>query len=101
MKKTITDTVLQLQAMARPGGGYGFGSYNTSATFTVIFYLSLGVTSRGRIGINSDMRGIPLVQPWFQDTNDKTAMVTGITQALANITTNGRALYLREINITK
>ncbi|KIM33732.1 cellobiose dehydrogenase protein [Serendipita vermifera MAFF 305830] len=78
-----------LQGMARPGGyASGFGSYNASATFSLTFYLSLGVTSRGRIGINSDLRGVPLVQPWFQDTNDKTAMISGITQALANISTN-------------
>lgn len=78
-----------MQGTARPGGWPSTEQpFNTTAVFTITFYLSLGITSRGRIGINSDLKGFPLVQPWFQDPNDKSALLKGITDAIADMKTN-------------
>lgn len=78
-----------MQGTARPGGWPSTNyAYNTTALFTITFYLSLGVTSRGRIGINSDLKGFPLVQPWFQDPIDKAVLIQGISDVVSDMTTN-------------
>lgn len=81
-----------MQGTARPGGWPSTTmEYNTTAVFTITFYLSLGITSRGRIGINSDLKGMPIVQPWFQDPTDKAVLIRGITEAIAGMEDNCKA----------
>jgi len=81
-----------MQGTARPGGfAFSQASYNASAVFSVTFYLTQGLTSRGRIGINSDLKGYPMVQPWLQDPQDQTALVSGITDAIADLAKNGES----------
>jgi cellobiose dehydrogenase (acceptor) len=78
-----------MQGTSRPGGWPSTNmTYNETAVFTITFYLSLGITSRGRIGVNSDLKGMPIVQPWFQDPTDKAVLVKGISDAIANLTDN-------------
>ncbi|KAJ6611985.1 hypothetical protein B0H10DRAFT_2283344, partial [Mycena sp. CBHHK59/15] len=38
-----------------------------SQVFAVTLYLSTGLTSRGRMGINSNLNALPLAQPYFTD----------------------------------
>ncbi|CAG7847998.1 Cellobiose dehydrogenase Short=CDH; AltName: Full=Cellobiose-quinone oxidoreductase; Flags: Precursor [Serendipita indica DSM 11827] len=78
-----------MQGTARPGGWPTTEqAYNETAVFTITFYLSQGITSRGRIGMNSDLKGLPLTAPWFQDPVDKTTLVKGISDAIAGMKTN-------------
>jgi cellobiose dehydrogenase (acceptor) len=78
-----------MQGTARPGGWPSTNlPYNETAVFTITFYLSTGITSRGRIGINSDLKGMPIVQPWFQDPTDKSVLIRGITEAIAGMESN-------------
>lgn len=78
-----------MQGTARPGGWPSTNlPYNDTAVFTITFYLSQGVTSRGRIGMNSDLKGMPLTAPWFQDPTDKTVLIKGISDAIADMKTN-------------
>ena len=78
-----------MQGTARPGGWPTTEqAYNDTAVFTITFYLSQGITSRGRIGMNSDLKGLPLTQPWFQDPVDKATLVKGISDAIAGLKTN-------------
>lgn len=85
-----------MQGTARPGGSPSTNyTYNTTAFFTITFYLSQGITSRGRIGINSDLKGFPVVQPWFQDPLDQQTLVAGIKDAIAGIQQNCMVMKLR------
>ncbi|KAG8938733.1 hypothetical protein FRC03_006981, partial [Tulasnella sp. 419] len=76
-----------MQGTARPGAASVTTSqpYNATAIFTITLYLSQGITSRGRIGIDATMRGVPLVGPWLQDSKDKAVLLTGINDILNSI----------------
>ncbi|KAG8929895.1 hypothetical protein FRC02_004902 [Tulasnella sp. 418] len=76
-----------MQGTARPGAASieTSQSYNASNIFTITVYLSQGITSRGRIGIDAAMRGVPIVEPWFQDTKDKTVLLNGINDILGSM----------------
>lgn len=76
-----------LQGTARPGAASvtTVYPYNASQIFTITVYLSTGITSRGRIGIDATMYGDVLTNPWFQDPNDKTVMLTAINDLLSTM----------------
>ncbi|KAG8745775.1 hypothetical protein FRC10_007036 [Ceratobasidium sp. 414] len=57
--------------------------YNTSAQFTITMYLSTGLTSVGRIGIDSSMRSRIITSPWLTDPVDKVVLVNAITDLLS------------------
>jgi cellobiose dehydrogenase (acceptor) len=62
------------QGTARPGAGVPVQttqSYNASQLFTITVYLSQGVKSRGRIGVNSAGITTLIQAPWLVDPVDK------------------------------
>lgn len=81
--------ITQLQGTARPGAASvtTVYPYNASQIFTITVYLSQGITSRGRIGIDSTMYGKVITGPWFQDPVDKAVMLTGINNLLSTMNT--------------
>jgi len=76
-----------LQGTVRPGAASVNTSYpyNASQIFTITAYLSQGITSRGRIGINAALTGLPLVNPWFTDPVDKTTLIQGLNDILSTV----------------
>jgi len=76
-----------LQGTVRPGAASVTTSYpyNASQIFTITVYLSTGITSRGRIGIDAALTGRPLVNPWFTDPADKTTIIQAINDLLSNV----------------
>lgn len=76
-----------MQGTARPGAASVTTSYpyNASQIFTITVYLSTGITSRGRVGIDAAMTARPLVNPWFADPVDKGVLIQGINDIVANI----------------
>ncbi|KAF8874745.1 hypothetical protein BD779DRAFT_1678607 [Infundibulicybe gibba] len=78
-----------LQGTVRPGAASVTTSYpyNMSQIFTITTYLSTGITSRGRIGIDAAMTARPLINPWFRDPIDKAVLIQGINDIIANIHT--------------
>lgn len=76
-----------MQGTARPGASSvtTVYPYNASNIFTITVYLSNGITSRGRIGIDDTMYMSPIVNPWFQDPKDKTAILSGISNLLSTV----------------
>jgi cellobiose dehydrogenase (acceptor) len=82
--------LMQVQVVGSIGGlPPSDPSINASTVFAASFWLTQGITSRGRIGINGSLTALSLVDPWFQDINDKTAMIAAIEDVFANLTTNG------------
>ncbi|KZV90569.1 cellobiose dehydrogenase [Exidia glandulosa HHB12029] len=73
-----------MQGTVRPGAGSVTTKYpyDSSKIFTITVYLSYGITSRGRIGIDAAMKGQALVNPWFQDPVDKTVLLDGLNQII-------------------
>ncbi|QRW24931.1 GMC oxidoreductase [Rhizoctonia solani] len=61
------------------GGGFGFAS----GLFTVYMYITQGLTSTGRIGIDSSLRGVVLKNPWLADQAEKTVMTNAVTDVLS------------------
>ncbi|KAJ7662442.1 hypothetical protein B0H17DRAFT_1211914 [Mycena rosella] len=77
-----------IQGTVRPGGvSYAMTSqaYNASQVFAVTVYLSTGLTSRGRIGIDSTLQALPLVQPYLTDPVDEATLVTAINDIIASV----------------
>ncbi|KAF8596985.1 cellobiose dehydrogenase [Ceratobasidium sp. AG-I] len=74
-----------VQGTSRPGSCCFTPTYpyNNSAEFTITMYLSTGLTSQGRIGIDASLRGRILTDPWLTDPVDKTVLVTAITDLLS------------------
>ncbi|KAI0701652.1 hypothetical protein C8Q76DRAFT_825169 [Earliella scabrosa] len=74
------------QGTVRPGAASINSSlpYNEDNIFTITIYLSQGITSRGRIGIDAGLTAKTLVDPWLTDPVDKTVLL----QALRDITNN-------------
>lgn len=73
---------------------------NASTVFAMSFWLTQGITSRGRIGINGSLTALSLVDPWFRDINDKVVMINAIEDAFLNLTTNGQLIASTKIMYT-
>ncbi|KAJ7255309.1 the flavin domain of cellobiose dehydrogenase [Mycena rebaudengoi] len=56
-----------------------------SQVFAVTLYLSAGQTSRGRLGIDTNLNGVPIVQPYFTDPADEATLVTAINDVIASV----------------
>jgi cellobiose dehydrogenase (acceptor) len=76
-----------MQGTARPGAASVETEfpYNKTAIFTITTYLSTGITSRGRIGIDAALTGRALKNPWFVDPVDKETLVKGINELLSSV----------------
>ncbi|PFH51659.1 hypothetical protein AMATHDRAFT_58825 [Amanita thiersii Skay4041] len=76
-----------MQGTARPGAASVTTSYpyNASQIFTITTYLSTGLTSRGRIGIDAALTARPLVNPWLVDPVDKAVLLQGINEVLSTV----------------
>ena len=48
-------------------------------------YLSTGITSRGRIGIDAGLRAEPIVNPWLVDPVDKTVLLQALHDVVSDI----------------
>nr|BAC20641.1 cellobiose dehydrogenase [Grifola frondosa] len=59
--------------------------YNASEIFTITVYLSQGITSRGRIGINAGLEATALVNPWLTDPVDKTVLIQALNDVVSNM----------------
>lgn len=77
----------QAQGTVRPGAASVNSSlpYNASQIFTITVYLSTGIQSRGRIGIDAALRGTPLVNPWLVSAEDKTVLLQALHDVVSNI----------------
>ncbi|KAJ6567724.1 cellobiose dehydrogenase [Mycena vulgaris] len=83
-----TDGVTRwLQGTARPGAASVTTSfpYNQTQMFTITAYLSTGIKSRGRLGIDAALRAVPLVNPWLVDPGDKAALVAGLQEIVSSL----------------
>jgi cellobiose dehydrogenase (acceptor) len=67
--------------------------YNTTQIWTITVYLSQGITSRGRIGIDASLRGTPLVNPWFTDPIDKQVLIQALND-IAPLAPKGKSVLL-------
>lgn len=76
-----------LQGTARPGAASVETEfpYNQTQIFTITTYLSTGITSRGRIGIDAALTGRALKNPWFVDPVDKEVLIKGINEVVSSI----------------
>ncbi|KAJ3512943.1 hypothetical protein NLJ89_g3233 [Agrocybe chaxingu] len=76
-----------LQGTARPGASSITTAYpyNASQIMTITTYLSTGVTSRGRIGIDANITALPLIEPWFTEPIDREIMIQGIKDLVGNV----------------
>lgn len=88
-----------MQGTARPGASSvtTVYPYNASNIFTITVYLSQGITSRGRIGIDSTMYMSQITQPYFQDPVDKSTLMTGIQDVLSTVNQGAFYLNLEEL----
>lgn len=76
-----------LQGTARPGAASVTTDfpYNETQIFTITTYLSTGITSRGRIGIDAALTGRALKNPWFVDPVDKEVLIKGINEVISSV----------------
>ncbi len=79
----------QAQGTVRPGAASIDTTlpYNASQIFTITVYLSQGITSRGRVGIDAALNAKPLVNPWLTDPVDKTILLQALNDVISNIKT--------------
>ncbi|KAG6865803.1 hypothetical protein C0991_011606 [Blastosporella zonata] len=75
------------QGTVRPGAASVTTAYpyNASQIFTITLYLSTGITSRGRLGIDAALTARPLVNPWFVDPVDKSTIIQVINDLILNV----------------
>ncbi|KAI1798304.1 cellobiose dehydrogenase [Ganoderma leucocontextum] len=75
------------QGTVRPGAASVNSSlpYNASNIFTITVYLSQGITSRGRIGIDAGLNAKALANPWLTDPTDKTVLLQALHDVVSNI----------------
>jgi cellobiose dehydrogenase (acceptor) len=79
------------QGTVRPGASLPLDTnypVNESSIFTITVYLSQGITSRGSIGIDSNLHMNTIVNPWFEDPTDQTVLITAL-QDVINSATSG------------
>lgn len=50
-----------------------------------MLFSSLGIQSRGRIGIDAALRGQPLVAPWLTDAVDKEVLIQALEDVVSNL----------------
>lgn len=76
-----------VQGTARPGAAFveTVYPYNASNIFTITVYISNGLTSRGRIGIDKTMYAKILQNPWFQDPTDEVVIIQAINNLLSTM----------------
>ncbi|KIY62194.1 hypothetical protein CYLTODRAFT_185011 [Cylindrobasidium torrendii FP15055 ss-10] len=76
-----------LQGTSRPGASSWSDTFpfNQTQMFTITAYLSTGIQSRGRIGINSALTGRSLTDPWLVDSVDKEVLLQGLTDIVSGI----------------
>ncbi|KAG8779426.1 hypothetical protein FRC12_024285 [Ceratobasidium sp. 428] len=74
-----------VQGTARPGSCCFTPTYpyNTTAQFTITMYIGSGLTSSGRIGIDSSLQATILTKPWLTDPVEKTVLTTAINDLLS------------------
>ncbi|KAJ7905042.1 cellobiose dehydrogenase [Mycena leptocephala] len=83
-----TDGVTRwMQGTARPGAASVTTSfpYNATQMFTITAYLSTGIKSRGRLGINAALNAMPLVNPWLVDPVDKSTLIAGLKEIVSTV----------------
>ncbi|KAF8307890.1 cellobiose dehydrogenase [Clavulina sp. PMI_390] len=61
-------------------------AYNTTQQFTASIYLSTGLTSKGRIGIDAAFKGQVLTNPWLTDSHDTAVLAQAATDFLGQYT---------------
>ncbi|THG94036.1 hypothetical protein EW026_g7350 [Hermanssonia centrifuga] len=75
--------------------------YNASQMFTITVYLSTGITSRGRVGIDAALRAAPIVNPWLVDPVDKQVLLQALNDVVSNIgTVNGLTMITPDKGMT-
>ncbi|KAF5354114.1 hypothetical protein D9756_007316 [Leucocoprinus leucothites] len=76
-----------MQGTARPGAASITTDYpyNASQIMTITVYLSTGITSRGRIGIDAAMTARALKEPWLTDSVDKAVLRTALHDLTSTI----------------
>ncbi|EIM84175.1 uncharacterized protein STEHIDRAFT_62168 [Stereum hirsutum FP-91666 SS1] len=76
-----------MQGTVRPGAASvnTTYAYNASQIFTITVYLSTGITSRGRIGIDAALRAQPIVAPWLTDPVDKEILIQALNDVVSNM----------------
>ncbi|TCD65251.1 substrate-specific activator of APC-dependent proteolysis [Steccherinum ochraceum] len=75
--------------------------YNASSIFTITMYLSTGITSRGRVGIDAALRAQPIVNPWFADPVDKTVLVQALKDVVSNMNNvSGMTMITPDVQMT-
>ncbi|EKM53326.1 uncharacterized protein PHACADRAFT_259608 [Phanerochaete carnosa HHB-10118-sp] len=76
------------QGTVRPGASLPLNtslSYNSSQLFTITVYLSTGIQSRGRVGIDAALRGTVLTAPWLVNADDKTVILQALNDVISNM----------------
>ncbi|KAJ3557036.1 hypothetical protein NM688_g1692 [Phlebia brevispora] len=75
------------QGTVRPGAASVNTSvpYNTTQLFTITLYLSTGIQSRGRIGIDAALRASPIQNPWLVEPIDKVVLLQALNDVATNI----------------
>ncbi|KAG9121821.1 hypothetical protein FRC07_002065, partial [Ceratobasidium sp. 392] len=72
------------QGTARPGSSAKPSfPFNTTSDFSVSMYVSTGLTSFGRIGIDPALRAAIIQNPWLTDPADKAVLVQAIMDLLS------------------
>ncbi|KAK0437789.1 cellobiose dehydrogenase [Armillaria borealis] len=76
-----------MQGTVRPGAASvdTVYPYNASQMFTITAYLSTGLTSRGRIGIDAALTARALVNPWFTDEIDREVLLQGLQEIVSTM----------------
>ncbi|KAJ7182657.1 cellobiose dehydrogenase [Mycena crocata] len=82
-----TDGVTRwMQGTVRPGAAsFPSTPFNQTQMFTITVYLSTGIKSRGRLGINAALNAVPLVNPWLVDAGDRAALIQGLKNVVSTI----------------
>jgi cellobiose dehydrogenase (acceptor) len=73
------------QGTVRPGASQPLSvawSGNASTLFTITVYLSQGVTSRGRLGLDPNLAMDTLVEPWLTDPVDKAVIMNALQDVI-------------------
>nr|AAC32197.1 cellobiose dehydrogenase [Trametes cinnabarina] len=75
------------QGTVRPGAASVNTSvaYNASQIFTITVYLSEGITSRGRLGVDAALNMKAITTPWLTDPVDKTILLQALHDVVSNI----------------
>ncbi|KAI0746657.1 cellobiose dehydrogenase [Daedaleopsis nitida] len=75
------------QGTVRPGAASINSSlpYNENNIFTITVYLSQGITSRGRLGIDAGLTGKPIDNPWLTDPVDKVVLLQALNDVVSSM----------------